>query len=625
MDTPPVEITCQNCKKTYPVKSIVQHVMRSECKSFYTEEDERNLRNYSKELSKAKKALRYQANKDHIAKKKKETYDRNKEQIAKKRKETYDRNKEQIAKKRKETYDRNERSRWYQANKDQIAQRNKRCYDKIERARRYQRNKEIIAKKYDKEQRAKRYRLIMDQIKQNRKELKQNKESKEGYHFNELCKELFYNSYYDIKQGHLHKAYEIVEEREEDRATEIEYDIIERDVWKFSMDNILCCRGYHCVQLNASTGKSLPCKDWVDTEKRRFHEKEFCILHMTKSEWGDLVDDAIEETFHKDFEKQTDEEATDLVRREWKLAFKSNSLMSLPILYSDAAERSCNKAFRTIFTQKYKDIYKKANKAAEDKYRILEEKTDEDKYPEKSFHHILIEELKASENLVSKEIAEIFDRDFVDSIEKEFSNFKDYICWRMRSTNTRRKEWALMSLQEIQKTFDGKPLNDYKRTILEDAQNQIEKAYDNYEEEIADAHENYNVPFSFFCFSETVDLYPNLDFDYYSVSLQHDLETIDTYGALIDELWLQLEVEKEDCVCPICIKDFKERSKWLLFSNCRKLMRQRLKCMPWRTLPYRTCPLCRKNIPKDQFDKKPDQKGGHFISTLTYHLKCTEI
>ena len=205
--------------------------MKSNCKSFYTEEDERNLRNYSKELSKAKKALRYQANKDHIAKK------------------------------RKETYDRNKRSRRYRANKDQIAQRNKRCYDKIERAQRYQEIKIKVAKKYDKEQRAIRYKKIMAQIKQNRKELKQNKESKEGYHFNELCKELFYNSYYDIKQGHLHKAYEIVEEHEEDRATEIEHDVIERDAWKFSMDGILCLQGYHCVQLNASTGKTLTCKD----------------------------------------------------------------------------------------------------------------------------------------------------------------------------------------------------------------------------------------------------------------------------------------------------------------------------------------------------------------------------
>merc|ERR1711962_108013 len=340
---------------------------------------------------------------------------------------------------------------------------------------------------------------------------------------------------------------------------------------------------------------------------------------------GDLVDDAIEETFQKDFEEQTDEEATDLVRREWKLTFKSDSLMSLPILYSDAAERSCNKAFRTIFTQKYKDIYKKANKAAEDKYRILEEKTDEDKYPEKSFHHILIEELKASENLVSKEIAEIFDRDFVDYIEKEFSNFKDYICWRMRSTNTRRKKWALSSLQEIQKTFDGKPLNDYKRTILEDAQNQIENTYANYEADIADTYENYEVPFSFFCFSETVDLYPNLDFDHFSFDLHRDAETIDKYGVLISKLWLELEVEKEDCVCPICIKDFKERSEWQWLSYCRKLIRQRLKCMPWRTLPYRTCPLRRKNIPKEKFDQEPDQKGGHFKSTSTYHVKCTEI
>ena len=167
----------------------------------------------------------------------------------------YQANKDKIAKK----YDSKERAMKYQTNKDRIAKRYQEI--KIIIAQRHQRNKDIIAKKFDKEKGAKMYKKVMAKIKQNRKELKQNKESKEDYHFNELCKDLFCNIYYDIKQGYLHKAYEIVEEREEDRATEIEHDVIERDAWKFSMDGILCLQGYHCVQLNASTGKSLTCKD----------------------------------------------------------------------------------------------------------------------------------------------------------------------------------------------------------------------------------------------------------------------------------------------------------------------------------------------------------------------------
>ena len=216
-----------------------------------------------------------------------------------------------------------------------------------------------------------------------------------------------------------------------------------------------------------------------------------------------MVDDAIEEQFQMDFEEQTIKEANDLVWREWKLAFDINGI-GLPILYSDSAARSCNKAFRVIFAQKYIDIYKKAYEIAEHKYRILKEETGEDKYPDKDFHNILIEELKATENLESDKIVKIFDYDFVSSIEKNFSNFKDYICWRMRSTNTRRKKWACWNLEEIQNTFEGESLNEHKRKLLDNAQDQIQKAFDDYEAEITDTYENYEVPFEYFCISNTV-------------------------------------------------------------------------------------------------------------------------
>jgi len=183
----------------------------------------------------------------------------------------------------------------------------------------------------------------------------------------------------------------------------------------------------------------------------------------------------------------------------------------------------------------------------------------------------------------------------------------------MRSANTRRKKWACWNLEEIQHTFEGKSLNEHKRKLLNNAQDQIQKAFDDYEADITDTYENYEVPFEYFCFSNTADLYPNLDFECQTAEILRDVETIDTYGALIDELWHELEVEKEDCVCSVCKMDLIERGKW--YFHCRKLIRQRLPNVPWRHLPYRTCPLCRMKIPKDQFDRKADEKNGHFKST----------
>ena len=107
----------------------------------------------------------------------------------------YQANKDKIAKK----YDSKERAMKYQTNKDRIAKRYQEI--KIIIAQRHQRNKDIIAKKFDKEKGAKMYKKVMAKIKQNRKELKTNKESKEGYHFSELCKKLFYNVYYKINKA----------------------------------------------------------------------------------------------------------------------------------------------------------------------------------------------------------------------------------------------------------------------------------------------------------------------------------------------------------------------------------------------------------------------------------------
>ena len=84
MNQEPIEITCRKCSVTFPFKSIVQHVNKSDCKTTYSEDQKTSLRKHSQEITSAKhrikKAKRYQQKKAEIAKK----YQQNKVQIAKK-------------------------------------------------------------------------------------------------------------------------------------------------------------------------------------------------------------------------------------------------------------------------------------------------------------------------------------------------------------------------------------------------------------------------------------------------------------------------------------------------------------------------------------------------------------
>ena len=54
MELQPVMITCRGCKCDYPIKSIVQHVTKSNCKIYYSKEEETNLRKQSMEITNAK-------------------------------------------------------------------------------------------------------------------------------------------------------------------------------------------------------------------------------------------------------------------------------------------------------------------------------------------------------------------------------------------------------------------------------------------------------------------------------------------------------------------------------------------------------------------------------------------
>jgi hypothetical protein len=168
MDFEAKEISCRNCKKAFLMKSIVQHVKKSECHTTYSEDQISSLITQSKQLSAAKKKIkdaeRYKRKKIEIAKKydkvkRAHKYQKGKTEIAEKydkqkRAENYEEKKSEIAKK-------------YQEKKSEIAK--KYQENRVHHSLRYYKKRNSIAKRYNKEMRKKRYKKVMAKIAQNRK------------------------------------------------------------------------------------------------------------------------------------------------------------------------------------------------------------------------------------------------------------------------------------------------------------------------------------------------------------------------------------------------------------------------------------------------------------------------
>ena len=128
---------------------------------------------------------------------------------------------------------------------------------------------------------------------------------------------------------------------------------------------------------------------------------------------------------------------------------------------------------------------------------------------------------------------------------EKYEFFKIEVHIQMRSTNTTRKEWALRKLEEI-KTLEENSMDKDKTALMKDAENKVGQIYGCYESEIKDTYDNYEYPFTHFCFIETVEDYPDLDFQ--STGGKDPLWPfcdIDSYSALIETTWDKIEKAKE--------------------------------------------------------------------------------
>jgi hypothetical protein len=233
------------------MNKIVQHVERSKCRPTYTDKQLSSLREHSQKISAAKKKIkdaeRYARQKAERARKKAENYNPTE------RAEKYSANKTEISRKNAENYNPAERAEKYSANKTEISRKNAEKYNQIKRHERYMKGRvhtslnyykrrNIREKRYDKNLRRKKYKKVMGKIAKQRKELKEDKQSKAGRIFSEVCDKMFLDVYNKIESDNLDFALGMQEKYRENNEIDALYDVFEKELWinNFHMQTYDC-------------------------------------------------------------------------------------------------------------------------------------------------------------------------------------------------------------------------------------------------------------------------------------------------------------------------------------------------------------------------------------------------
>ena len=73
---------------------------------------------------------------------------------------------------------------------------------------------------------------------------------------------------------------------------------------------------------------------------------------------------------------------------------------------------------------------------------------------------------------------------------------------------------------------------------------------------------------------------------------------------MIHKLWDDIEIDKMECDCHTC------RKHWGM-TECERITRQRR-----LNSPIRTCPVCKKEIPKEKYEKPKKSQGIEFYIGL---------
>ena len=620
MDQEDIQMSCKLCKKEYPLKSLVRHAEKNkECKHAYSSHEIQDLKAQSKQISAAKKkkkaAERYQRHKAEIAAK----YQDKKPQVAeqyqmKKGKvaEQYQMKKGKIA--AKYQIKKSLIAEKYQMRKSLIAQK----YDKSERAMVYKRSRVKISLKYykkkhgsyDKELRRQRYKKVMNKIRKDRKELIEMKKSEAGQIFSEVFGYVVLDDYNEFESDNLDCALGMQEKHRKDLENEFHDEVFEKEEWIRNFNRkTFDCGEYKRFKRFHDSDVPLTCSELADqlSKESTPEEKEhvlWCLQHISNKKVHELIVTSMREKFNEPIDKILLDGANVEFTKEMKCIFgRRYSPLWLPIIYSDVKERCLNRAFRTLFSKSHSDIYEKSKASAITLWQNSKDETE--------FSVFLIEQLEASGIHISEKISEIFKNDFLDTLEKEFSFFKERIPCEMRSKNEERKKWAIKKLEKIQ-AFEMDSMDKAKTALIEDARIEIQRIYQEFEEEITEANKNCNVLFEdYFCFSDVVGLYPT-----FKGPTEDPLfdSPYDEYDFWFFRIWHNLENRRKNrrkkCACHTCSNNLN------LKAECERVTKQKeLECY------FFTCPLCKNNMLFEYFYEK--DKHRHF--SIKYNKKDDEI
>ena len=343
-------------------------------------------------------------------------------------------------------------------------------------------------------------------------------------------------------------------------------------------------------------------------------------------------------SFKKEAERIEYAAAKDVFELEWEHAMnKYPDHRRGNGTFDHVCRLTCSKAFATVFKQKFLGSYERAYARATDKFMLSKNSalvwkyeneevyynrfTNKNCWMDEDFEKLLTKELKSSLKIVHKEIVEMVEEEFFNAFCKKWYNFKDDIHKKMIFCNNRRMKWAWKKLEEIQKTFVDSWTEEEKKEFTKNTLFEIKEIYDQYESDIESAWKDNSMEMdSYYCFTHYILTYPRIDFMDKANARGNDrneeINLKDNYGRLMENLWLQLDVERKNCACDACAcKDYcrikcKDEKclpqhpypmilhKYALEKECEKIKRQRL-----LKKSYRTCRFCQKDIPKDEFEK----------------------
>ena len=152
-------------------------------------------------------------------------------------------------------------------------------------------------------------------------------------------------------------------------------------------------------------------------------------------------------------------------------------------------------------------------------------------------------------------------------------------------------------------------------SIINNAKLQIEEFYKEWDTEVNHKEEKArDLEIGCLCFCNVADLFKDIKsrtmIDKYSSNQYCGMDEFkDNYADFIEKLWNDLEIDKEKCECLTCVTN---QNDW---RNCAKIVKQRK-----MGSPIRTCPICQKEMPKEEYERPTGRKCEGAMIYYNFHL-----